>query len=64
MKENNDDDLTELNKILLQFSKLQLSTKCALLTKLLSNLEEHMKTIGGNYDKLIQDIIKLSKGGK
>lgn len=60
---DNLDEVGRVNKLLLEFTKLPLSHKCTLLTKMLSNLNAHMKTIGGDYDKLMEDIIKLSKEG-
>lgn len=60
---DNLDEVGKVNKLLLEFTKLQLSHKCALLTKMLSNLNMHMKTVGGDYDKLVNDIIKISKEG-
>lgn len=63
MKDKKEDEVGELNAMLLKFAKLQLSSKCALLTRMLSNLEDHVKRVGGSYDKLIEEIIKSSKGG-
>lgn len=60
-KENN--SIEVINKYIEDFCKLELGVKCAVLTRLLSNLEAHIKSVNGNYDELLEEIIKISKGG-
>lgn len=62
--DNIEEDVKELNRIIKDFCNLTLGGKCAVLSRLLSNLEAHVNQVGGDYEELIKDIIERSKGDK
>ena len=53
-----------LNKIIDDFCNLTLGGKCAVFSRLLSNLEAHVTSIGGNFKDLLDSLVENSKGGK
>lgn len=61
VSQDNIENVEELNKIIKDFCNLTLGGKCAVISRLLSNLEAHITEIGGNYEDLIKDIIERSK---